>query len=262
MDEIETNELSNNETTPDSNEGFTFHWGKLIIGAAICYFWLFESWLFILSLAIVVIIHELGHVIVGKYFGCVIEEMQVFLLNFVSYKPKQVENGGAWRNIKWSLGILPLGGFTIFKRKPEFSMDDSEQYVIDNGQSTGSPYIEEKPAWQQLLISAGGVLFNFFTFLVIYLLLSYLPYGWYEYNFCATIMLLSLTLAVLNILPIYPLDGGAIIFSFYEMITGKKPSQSFVNVCGIVGFVIIILFFWIFPDWISSLMEHIYDLFL
>ena len=232
-----------NKTNELTFKGLTFHPFKLIIGVVIGYFWFFTDtdWEFILSLAIVVLIHELGHVIMGKSFVCFIEEMQVFFLSFVSYKPKNDNSGSLWKNIKWSLGILPLGGFTTFKTQKE-----SEEYDNSNESTHASPFIDHKPAWQRLLISAGGILFNLATFIWIYF---YLPFDW---AICNSIMVLSLVLAVLNFIPIYPLDGGLIIFSCYEMITGKKPATWFVRICGVIGLALIIILFWIFPGWISD----------
>lgn len=233
MNEIE-NLPKGNEMQDNGEEGLTFNWVQLFIGAAICYFWFYESWTSMLALAIVVIIHELGHVIAGKSFGCVIKEMQVFLLCFVSYKPKQITGGSGWRDITWSLGSLPLGGFTVFD----------------------SRLLNAKPAWQRLVISAGGVLLNFATFLIFYLALPFLPIGWEDAIW--PVMSLSLILGVLNILPVYPLDGGAIILACYEMLTGRRPSQQFVNICGSIGFILIILFFWIFPEWIHGLLGRVF----
>ena len=253
-------EIIPNEDEPNNLEnGFTINWLNLIIGAAICYFGLFDGWkiFIVLSLMVVVVIHELGHIIIGKSFGCIIEEMQVFLLSFVSYKPKQIAGGSSWSNIKWSLGILPLGGFTVFKERPTDAVDDAEEYLPGEYTTFNSSYIDDKPAWQRLLINAGGVLFNCATFLIVYPLLSYLPSSWYPS--CATIALLSLIMFVINLLPIFPLDGGRIIFAFYEMITGIKPSPKFVNVCGVVGFIIIILFFWIFPGWTDVLINPLIE---
>lgn len=51
---------------------------------------------------------------------------------------------------------------------------------------------------------------------------------------------LSIMLAVLNILPIPALDGGHIIFTLYEMITGKKPSDKFLEYAQIVGMIILL----------------------
>ena len=73
--------------------------------------------------------------------------------------------------------------------------------------------------------------------------------------------LMSLFIAVLNILPIYPLDGGAIVFALYEMITGKKPSPGFTKVCGWIGFIFIVLFFWVFPEWLNGILDSVFGLF-
>lgn len=51
---------------------------------------------------------------------------------------------------------------------------------------------------------------------------------------------LSLVLAFMNFLPIPMLDGGYMVFIIYEMITGKEPSEKFMNVANTIGFVIVI----------------------
>lgn len=122
-----------------------------------------------------------------------------------------------------------------------------------------SPYIEDKPAWQRLLISAAGVLFNIATFLILYVTLPIMSDEWHYY--LHPLMTLSLFLAVLNILPVYPLDGGKIMFALYEMITGKEPSPGFTRACGWIGFIFIILFFWIFPEWLSSILNKVLGMF-
>ena len=47
-------------------------------------------------------------------------------------------------------------------------------------------------------------------------------------------------LAVLNILPIPALDGGHILFTLYEMITGRKPSDKFLMAAQTVGMILLI----------------------
>ena len=51
---------------------------------------------------------------------------------------------------------------------------------------------------------------------------------------------LSLSLALLNILPIPALDGGHVMFVLYEMITGRKPSQKVLETAQIMGFFIVV----------------------
>ena len=232
--------------------GLTVNWIHLLIGGALCYFWLFENWAFLLSLAVVVLIHELGHVVMGRFFGCVIKEMQVFILCFLSYKPLPVAGRRSWRNITWSLGTLPLGGFTTFMTRPA-------GYPVTPSDTATSPYLDDKPARQRLLIAAGGVIFNFATFIALYIAMPHLSDT--ANTALWDTMMVSLIFAVLNILPVYPLDGGSIIFACYEMITGRKPSKQFISTCGIIGMVFILLFFWIFPQWMHSILDRVFNVF-
>lgn len=52
--------------------------------------------------------------------------------------------------------------------------------------------------------------------------------------------LLSIVLAFMNILPIPALDGGHVIFTLYEMITGRKPGEKFMEYAQIVGMVLLL----------------------
>jgi regulator of sigma E protease len=46
-------------------------------------------------------------------------------------------------------------------------------------------------------------------------------------------------LGVMNLIPIPALDGGHILFTLYEIITGKKPSDKFLYVTQIIGMILI-----------------------
>lgn len=70
---------------------------------------------------------------------------------------------------------------------------------------------------------------------------SLFPGSWdwhFFWNICA---FLSIILAVMNILPIPALDGGHILFTLYEMITGRKPSDKFLEVAQTIGMIFLIL---------------------
>lgn len=253
----------------EKQDGFSFNMLNLVLGVAVCVWMtsgsgpITDDWPFYLYLCVAVVIHELGHVVMGKSFGCFIKEMQVFFLPFVSYKPKRVVGGSSWRDIKWSLGALPLGGVTVFKSRASYAASDvigSEAEGRGVGlESAHSPYIEDKPAWQRLLISAAGVLFNLATFVLLYFVLPIVSYE--VYDFLRPLAVLSLLLAVLNILPIYPLDGGAIVFALYEIISGRKPSPGFTKACSWIGFIFIVLFFWVFPEWLNGILRSVFSLF-
>ena len=65
------------------------------------------------------------------------------------------------------------------------------------------------------------------------------PENWDWYSFISIIAMLSIMLAVMNLLPIPALDGGHIVFTLYEMVTGKKPSDNFLYVTQIIGMILI-----------------------
>ncbi len=66
------------------------------------------------------------------------------------------------------------------------------------------------------------------------------PDSWNWYGFWNTTALLSIILAFMNILPIPALDGGHVMFLLYEMISGRKPNDKFMEIAQMVGFFILI----------------------
>ncbi|MDR1584374.1 MAG: RIP metalloprotease RseP [Prevotellaceae bacterium] len=63
---------------------------------------------------------------------------------------------------------------------------------------------------------------------------------WDWHRFCDITALLSIMLAVLNLLPIPALDGGHVMFLLYEAITRRKPSDKFLTYAQVVGMVILL----------------------
>ena len=66
------------------------------------------------------------------------------------------------------------------------------------------------------------------------------PNTWSWEAFWSITALLSIMLGVMNLLPIPALDGGHVMFLLYEMISGKKPSDKFLENAQMVGFVLLI----------------------
>lgn len=67
------------------------------------------------------------------------------------------------------------------------------------------------------------------------------PATWDWYQFLQILALLSIMLAVMNLIPIPGLDGGHILFTLWEMVTGRKPSDKFLAVMQIIGLALIML---------------------
>lgn len=65
------------------------------------------------------------------------------------------------------------------------------------------------------------------------------PSTWDWFRFMNILALLSIMLGVMNLLPIPALDGGHIVFTLYEIITRRKPSDKFLEVMQVVGMILI-----------------------
>jgi regulator of sigma E protease len=120
----------------------------------------------ILSLSILVVIHELGHFTFAKLFKTRVEKFYLFFdpwFSLFKFRRGETEYGVGW---------LPLGGYVKISGMIDESMD-TEQL-----QKPPQPYeFRAKPSWQRLLIMIGGVLFNFILAMLIYISILY---GWGE----------------------------------------------------------------------------------
>jgi regulator of sigma E protease len=68
---------------------------------------------------------------------------------------------------------------------------------------------------------------------------SIFPDKWNWQSFWSLTAFLSLILAVMNILPIPALDGGHVMFLIFEVVTGRKPSDKFLEYAQIAGMIIL-----------------------
>jgi len=69
---------------------------------------------------------------------------------------------------------------------------------------------------------------------------SIFPPVWDWQSFWNMTAFLSIILAVMNILPIPALDGGHVMFTLFEMISGRKPGDKFLEYAQIVGMVLLL----------------------
>ena len=117
---------------------------------------------FLLSLSLLIILHELGHFIPAKAFKTRVEKFYLFFdVKFSLFKKKIGET-------VYGIGWLPLGGYVKISGMIDESMD-TEQMA-----KPPQPWeFRSKPAWQRLIIMLGGVFVNFVLALVIYILASF-----------------------------------------------------------------------------------------
>jgi regulator of sigma E protease len=113
---------------------------------------------FLLSLSILIILHELGHFIPAKLFKTRVEKFYLFFdIKYSLLKKKIGET-------EYGIGWLPLGGYVKISGMIDESMD-KEQMALPP-----QPWeFRSKPAWQRLIIMLGGVTVNFILAFIIYI---------------------------------------------------------------------------------------------
>ena len=119
----------------------------------------------LLSLSLLIILHELGHFIPAKLFKTRVEKFYLFFdVKFSLFKKKIGET-------VYGIGWLPLGGYVKISGMIDESMDKEQMAAPPQ------PWeFRSKPAWQRLIIMLGGVTVNFVLAVIIYIGISY-AYG-------------------------------------------------------------------------------------
>ena len=116
----------------------------------------------ILSLSILVVLHELGHFIPARLFKTRVEKFYLFFDPWFSLVKKKIGN------TEYGIGWLPLGGYVKISGMIDESMD-KDQMIKDP-----EPWeFRAKPAWQRLLIMLGGVTVNLLLGIFIYSMTLY-----------------------------------------------------------------------------------------
>jgi regulator of sigma E protease len=111
----------------------------------------------LLSLSILVILHEFGHYITAKWFKCRVEKFYLFFDPWFSLAKKKVGE------TEYGIGWLPLGGYVKISGMVDESMDKEQM------KQPAQPWeFRSKPAWQRLIIMIGGVTVNILLAFIIY----------------------------------------------------------------------------------------------
>src|SRR5674536_262622 len=121
---------------------------------------------FIMSLSILVVIHEFGHFTMAKLFKTRVEKFSLFLnsrFSILKYKKGETEYG---------IGCLTLGVYVKISCMIDESMDKEQMKL------PAQPWeFRSKTSWQRLLIMTGGVIFNFISAMLIFI---FVLFAWGE----------------------------------------------------------------------------------
>lgn len=145
-------------------------------------------------------------------------------------------------NAEGMLG-LEVGGYTMEDLEEQgYFKINTEEYTfieaipagIDKGVTTLSSYVKQL---KKIFNPETGAYKGVGGFAAIG---SLFPDTWNWATFWSTTAFISIMLAFMNILPIPALDGGHVAFLLYEMVTGRKPSDKFLEYAQMVGFFLLI----------------------
>jgi regulator of sigma E protease len=116
----------------------------------------------ILSLSLIVIVHEFGHYLPSKLFKCRVEKFFLFFDPWFSLVKKKIGD------TVYGIGWLPLGGYVKIAGMVDESMDKEQM------NQPAQPWeFRSKPAWQRLIIMLGGVTMNVIMAFAIYAMILY-----------------------------------------------------------------------------------------
>ncbi len=140
------------------------------------------------------------------------------------------------------LGVVPgeldiksldkLGYYKISTKEYSFfesipvGLEKGKDQLVGYGKQLKMIFNPETKAYKQ--VGGFAAIFNIF------------PTSWSWETFWSITALLSIMLGVMNLLPIPALDGGHVMFLLYEIISGRKPSDKFLENAQMVGFVLLI----------------------
>lgn len=124
-------------------------------------FWIKAAQL-LLSLSILVVLHEFGHYLTARYFKIRVEKFYLFFNPWFSLFKKKIGE------TEWGIGWLPLGGYVKIAGMIDESMDKEQM-----AQPAQPWEFRSKPAWQRLIVMIGGVVVNILVGILIYILVLF-----------------------------------------------------------------------------------------
>lgn len=116
----------------------------------------------ILALSLLVLLHEFGHYITARWFGCRVEKFYLFFDPWFSLFKKKVGD------TEYGVGWLPLGGYVKISGMIDESMDKEQMK-----QPPKSYEFRSKPAWQRLIIMLAGIIMNVLVAFIIYAMILF-----------------------------------------------------------------------------------------
>ncbi len=122
--------------------------------------WMISLAQLLLSISILVAVHEMGHLLAAKYFGMRVEQFSI------GFPPKiwSFHKGGT----EYAISAIPLGGYVKISGMIDESLDTEAM------KQEPQPWeFRSKPAWQRLIVMLGGIIVNVIVGILIFIGLTF-----------------------------------------------------------------------------------------
>ncbi len=116
----------------------------------------------LLSLSILIVLHEFGHYLPARWFNTRVEKFYLFFDYKFSIFKKKI------KDTEWGIGWIPLGGYVKISGMIDESMDKEQM-----AKPPEEWEFRSKPAWQRLIIMIGGVVVNLVLGVLIYIMVMF-----------------------------------------------------------------------------------------
>jgi regulator of sigma E protease len=118
--------------------------------------WMVSLAQLLLSISILVAVHEMGHLLAAKYFGMRVEQFSIgFPPKLLSFKKGETE---------YAISAIPLGGYVKISGMIDESLD------TETMKQDPQPWeFRSKPAWQRLIVMLGGIIVNVLVGILIFI---------------------------------------------------------------------------------------------
>ncbi|WKZ60704.1 MAG: RIP metalloprotease RseP [Cyclobacteriaceae bacterium] len=122
--------------------------------------WMVSLAQLLLSISILVAVHEMGHLLAAKYFGMRVEQFSIgFPPKLISFKKGETE---------YAISAIPLGGYVKISGMIDESLD------TETMNKEPQPWeFRSKPAWQRLIVMLGGIFVNVVVGILIFIGVTY-----------------------------------------------------------------------------------------
>lgn len=175
-------------------------------------------------LSVSLLAHESGHYLAARAIGLSVTKFCLFLdpgFRLLDYT--------ASSGTRFCIGWIPLGAY-VKTKVPEDLSERPDWFILS------------KPIWKQASYFLAGIAINLFLAILCLYALQLFEHGDILHRILWLFWRLNRDLAVFNLIPVPPLDGGQLLFLCHKALTGKELGATNRTIASLIGLAIITIY--------------------